>query len=396
MENATPREPRYRFTGHERVLHDISATKALPELLSLFGYERVFLVCSRSINTKTTIIQELRECLGSRLVGLTDEVGEHSPLSNVLEAARQARDVRADVIVSVGGGSVMDMCKAMQLCISEGAYDRDSLLKLQFVLSEDGTEMLTTSRAPARIRQIAIPTTLATSEWTPVSTPIDDETHLKARFVVPDGSPRGIIYDPAILAQTPPRLLLSTGIRGLDHAINTACSSVPHSFASLLAEKAIQLYMENLPSLMGNASREALTNCQLATWYTGMGQMSVPHGFSHWMVHIVGPYGGVAHSDAACVLMLAQAKWLEGWADPQHNRVRTALSQPNRAFHEILRDLLEQLKMPMTLNDLGLSREKVEEMIHPALEHPMVTLNNLRPIQTETDLRAILELAWSA
>jgi maleylacetate reductase len=290
----------------------------------------------------------------------------------------------------------MDMCKAMQLCISEGAYDRDSLLKLQFVLSEDGTEMLTTSRAAARIRQIAIPTTLATSEWTPVSTPIDDETHLKARFVVPDGSPRGVIYDPAILAQTPPRLLLSTGIRGLDHAINTACSSVPHSFASLLAEKAIQLYMENLPLLMGSASREALTNCQLATWYTGMGQMSVPHGFSHWMVHIIGPYGGIAHSDAACVLMLAQAKWLDGWAEPQHSRLRTALGQPNRAFHEILRDLLEQLKMPMTLDDLGLSREKVEEMIRPALEHPMVTLNNLRPIRTEADLRAILELAWSA
>ena len=51
--------------------------------------------------------------------------------------------------------------------------------------------------------------------------------------------------------------------------------------------------------------------------------------------------------------------------------------------------------MPMTLDDLGLSREKVEEMIRPALEHPMVTLNNLRPIRTEADLRAILELAWS-
>src|ERR1700686_533166 len=79
MENPTHREPRYRFTGHERVLHDISAAKALPELLSLFGYERVFLVCSRSINTKTTIIEELRASLGSRLVCLTDEVGEHSP-----------------------------------------------------------------------------------------------------------------------------------------------------------------------------------------------------------------------------------------------------------------------------------------------------------------------------
>ncbi|WP_188131163.1 hypothetical protein [Paraburkholderia panacisoli] len=64
-----------------------------------------------------------------------------------------------------------------------------------------------------------------------------------------------------------------------------------------------------------------------------------------------------------------------------------------------------QADLPLaTLDDLdraleateGLSREKVDEMIRPALEHPMVTLNNLRPIRTAADLRAILELAWSA
>ncbi|SDC84824.1 Alcohol dehydrogenase, class IV [Cupriavidus sp. YR651] len=396
MESLTQTPHRYRFTGHERVFHNVSAAAALPDVLSLFGYQRVFVVCSRSIHTKTRFIDQLRQALGERLVGLTDDVGEHSPLSNVLKAATQARDARADVIVSVGGGSVMDMCKAMQLCISENAYDRASLLDLQFVLSEDGTEMLTTSRAPARIRQIAIPTTLATSEWTPVSTPIDDETRLKARFVVPDGSPQAILYDPALLRQTPTRLLQSTGIRGLDHAINTACSSSPHPFASLLAERAIPLYVENLPRLGDATGPEAFTQCQLATWYTGMGQMSVPHGFSHWMVHIIGPYGGVAHSDAACVLMLAQARWLEGWATPQHDRVRAALGRPGQPFHDILHDLLVTLGMPTTLDDLGLTRAQVDDMIGPALAHPMVTRNNLRPITTEADLRAVLALAWRA
>ncbi|MGO4327203.1 iron-containing alcohol dehydrogenase [Cupriavidus sp. 2TAF22] len=393
MESIGHRAFRYRFTGHERVFHNVSAAEALPDVLSLFGYRRVFVVCSRSINTKTEFIGQIRACLGERLVGLTDDVGEHSPLSNVLRAARQARDARADVIVSVGGGSVMDMCKAMQLCLSENVYDRARLLELQFVLSDDGTEMLTTSQAPAAIRQIAIPTTLATSEWTPVSTPIDDETRLKARFVVPDGSPQAIIYDPALLLQTPVRLLMSTGIRGLDHAINTACSSSTHPFASVLAEKAITLYMENLP-LLARGVLDAFTQCQLATWYTGMGQMSVPHGFSHWMVHIVGPRGGVPHSDAACVLMLAQARWLEGWAVPQHDRIRAALGQPDRPFHAILGNLLERLGMPTTLDDLGLTRQQVDDMIAPALAHPMVTRNNIRPIRTAADLRAILSLAW--
>ena len=394
MENTEPK--RYRFTGHERVFHNVSAIDALPEILALFGYRRVFVVCSRSIHTKTMWIDRLRAQLGDKLVGLTDEVGEHSPLSNVLKAARQARDARADVLVSVGGGSVMDMCKAMQLCISENAYDRDALLKLQFVVSADGTEMLTTSQAPAAIRQIAIPTTLATSEWTPVSTPIDDETRLKARFVVPEGSPEAIIYDPTLLQQTPVRLLWSTGIRGLDHAINTACSSSPHPFASLLAERAVALYVQHLPKLDKAITTDAFTQCQLATWYTGMGQMSVPHGFSHWMVHIIGPYGGVAHSDAACVLMLAQAKWLDGWVKPQHDRLRAAIGQPDKPFHAILHELLMALGMPTTLDDLGLTRGQVDAMIRPALEHPMVTRNNVRPIRTEADLRAALELAWRA
>jgi maleylacetate reductase len=254
--------------------------------------------------------------------------------------------------------------------------------------------MLTTSTAPARIRQIAIPTTLATSEWTPVSTPIDDVTHLKARFVVPDGAPQGIIYDPEILQKTPLHLLLSTGIRGLDHAINTACSSSPHPFASLLAERAIQIFMKNLPLLKEKPSREVFTNCQLAAWFTGMGQMSVPHGFSHWMVHIIGPYGGVAHSDAACVLMLAQAKWLEGWAVEQHDRVRRSLENETRPFYEVLEELLLRLGMPTALEDLGLDHAKLEEMIQPALKHPMVTRNNIRPIPDETTLREVLKLAW--
>ena len=385
---------RYRFTGHERILHNVRAEEALPGLLELFRYRRVFVVCSRSLNTRTEVIARICACLGERLVGLTDDVGEHSPLSNVLRAAQQVRDAGADVLLSVGGGSVMDMCKAIQLCLSENAYSREALLKLQFVLSDDGTEMLTTSRAAPAIRQIAIPTTLATSEWTPVSTPIDELTHLKARFVVPEGSPRAVIYDPAILAQTPLPLLLSTGIRGLDHAINTACSSSPHPFASLLAEQAIALYMQNLSLLKDPANRQAHANCQLATWYTGMGQMSVPHGFSHWMVHIVGPYGSVAHSDAACVLMLAQAKWLEGWATEQHDRLRQTLGGTGQAFHEILQRLLERLGLPTALQDLGLNRQQVEAMIEPALQHPMVTRNNLRPIRSADDLRAVLALAW--
>jgi alcohol dehydrogenase class IV len=121
----TEKGTRYRFSGHERILHRTSADKGLPELMDWCGYRRAYIVCSRTLNTRTDVIQRLAAALGERCVGITDAVGEHSPLSNVLAAAREANALNADVIVSVGGGSVMDMCKAMQLCITEQVFDRE-------------------------------------------------------------------------------------------------------------------------------------------------------------------------------------------------------------------------------------------------------------------------------
>lgn len=387
---------RYRFSGHELVCHDVCADQALPPLLARLGYERVFIVCSRSVHITTPVIADIKRALGKSFVGMTDQVGEHAPLRNILAAARAVKDAKADVIVSIGGGSVMDMCKAIQLCISEDVFERGELLKFQLVLSADGTELLATSKAPPSIRQIAIPTTLSTAEWTPVTTPLDEETSLKARFAVPSGAPIGVIYDPQLLARTPLRLLLATGVRGLDHAINTACAASPHPLGTLLAERAVQLFIENLPLLSDAADTQAFSNCQLAAWYTGMGQMSVAHGFSHWMVHIVGPYGAVPHSDAGCVLMLAQARWLEGWAEMQHARISDMAGHADLPLWKILETLLLKLGMPLYLDDLGLEPSQVEETIAPALQHPMVMKNNLRPIQHEADLRAILALAWRA
>ena len=88
---------RYRFTGHERVLHNVRADQALPGLMALFGYRRAFIVCSRSLNAKTEVISRIRACLGDRLVGLTDDVGEHSPLSNVLKATKHPMVTRNNI-----------------------------------------------------------------------------------------------------------------------------------------------------------------------------------------------------------------------------------------------------------------------------------------------------------
>ncbi len=387
------KETRFRFSGVDQVLLEARASEVLPRELRLLGYERVLIVCSKTLNTKTNIIRDIEKSLGDTVVGTTDEVGEHAPWGNIFAAAKLAKKLKADVILGVGGGSVIDFCKMVQLCISENCFEKDKIFQYKIRWTEDGP--VSGSKAAPAIRQIIIPTTLATAEWTSGGTPVDEETRLKTLFYVPQSGPELILYDEEILSHTPAHLLLSTAVRGLDHAINTRCAVIQHPMANTLTEEAIKLFIENMPLLkQGSRDLKVLRNCQLAAWYTGICQQSVMHGFSHFMVHVLGPYAKVSHSDAACVLMLAQAKWLEGYAEEPHNAIKAKLGRPIETLHSILLDLLKQLGMPTTLADLGVEPDLVEEMIQPALDYELVTTNNLRPIKTADDIRAVMNLAW--
>ena len=381
----------YRTGCQERIFHKADSFMTLPKLMEIYGYRRAFIVCSRTLNTKTDVIRKLEDALGDKVAGLTDDVGAHAPVQNVLKAARAARDSDCDVIVGVGGGSVMDLCKLIQLCMTENAFEKDQLLNLQFEMGRSILDIQPASTKPPTIRQIFVPTTMATAEWTSASTPKDEETNLKARFLVQDGAPQAIIYDPKVMAETPIDLLLSTAIRGLDHAINSRCSTVPHPLVSLLAENGAKLFIENLPLIKQNPHDEdAMHACQLATTYTGMGVMSVTHGFSHWSVHVIGPYADIGHSDAACVMMLAQAKWLDGHATEQHGSILRLLGREDETLYDVLKDLLQKLDLPSSLADIGLSRAQADELAPLIFDHPWTPAFNLRAITSVEDVREIL------
>lgn len=393
MNQAIAKMPlRFRFAGQEDVLHDVNAIEALPSMIEERGYQRVFIISSRTLNRTTEVVRNLEKSLGDKHIGTTDKVGEHSPVNNVLEGARQVRDAKADVLVAIGGGSVIDFTRFVQLCLTEEVYDKASLLAIQFEFKPDLSLKLSSTKIPS-IRFICIPTTMSTAEWTFGGTPVIEETRLKARFAFKWGGPEVILYDPKIMAQTPLKLLTATAIRGLDHAINTRVALKPNPMADPMTDRAIQLFIENLPRLHKDKNDLiAMRQLQLATALSGMCQMQAIHGFSHWMVHIIGPYADVGHSDAACVCMLAQAKYFEGYADEAYGVFKKSLGREKEAFHEILEDLLIQLNMPIRFKDLNITKEQLDEMAPIALEHPFLTRFNVRPIDTVEKVRAVLAL----
>ena len=186
---------RFRFAGQEETYHEVDTYRILPNIIEEREYKRIYIISSRTLNRTTEVVRNLEKTLGDRHIGTTDEVGEHSPVNNVLKAAKLIKAVKADVLIAIGGGSVIDFTRFVQLCLTEEIYDKASLLAIQFKMRPDMSAIFSSTKIPA-IRFICIPTTMSTAEWTLGGTPVIEETKLKARLAFKWGGPEVILYDP--------------------------------------------------------------------------------------------------------------------------------------------------------------------------------------------------------
>jgi len=231
MDNDTLNLPiRFRFSGQEDVYHKVNSYELLPQTLKERGYSRAYIICSKTLNTKTDVIRMYEESLGAACLGVTHEVGEHAPISNIIAAANAIREAKADVLIAVGGGSVIDFTRFVQLCMTENITSKEDLQNIAAGFDAAFNVNYSSTKIPS-IRFIAIPTTMSTAEWTFGGTPMVEETKQKIMLIFKWGGPEVIMYDPQILTHTPTSLLLKTAVRGLDHAINTRIARFPHPLA---------------------------------------------------------------------------------------------------------------------------------------------------------------------
>src|ERR1043165_2905157 len=106
------------FSRMEEVQFGKPAAATVAELVKRHGAERVFLMVSGTLNRETDEIEKVRRALGNHCVGTFDKMPPHTPRNAVIAAAEQAREARADLIVTLGGGSITDGAKAVQLCLA--------------------------------------------------------------------------------------------------------------------------------------------------------------------------------------------------------------------------------------------------------------------------------------
>lgn len=382
---------RHGFTPLERVVYGRPAAEVVAEEIEHSRHQRVFVVTNRSLSD-TPALEGIARALGSRCAGRYAAVRAHSPRECVLEGAVAARAAKADVLLAVGGGSVIDAAKGMLLCLRHGYTET---AQLDPHANDRCAEP--TRRPPDEaqwLRCIAVPTTLSAAEFTWVAGITDTARRAKQGFGHPMMIPRTVVLDPAMTLMTPPELMFSTGVKAIDHAVEQMIAPQRNAYADAVSAAALRLLASALPMAKAHptdlAPRSELQYGMFLS-LAGLAAGARP-GLSHAIGHALGGHSQMAHGDTSCVALPAVLQWTRNHCADRQAIVADAMGRPGEEAGHVVGELVSLLGRPRRLRDAGVSRESFGPIARHALRDPLI-VNSPRPVSGELDILEVLDLA---
>ncbi len=379
-----PQTGRIMFGKMEEVAYGTPADEAIVELVTRDGASHVFLMVSGTLNRETDEIEKIRRALGNKCVGTFDKMPAHTPRAAVIAAANQARAARADLIVTLGGGSITDGAKAVQLCL---ANDIDSVDALDRIKAPHPVK-------PPAVRQISIPTTLSAGEFSHIAGVTNEATKTKEMFRHPDVVPKAVILDPAVTRHTPMWLFLSTGIRAVDHCVEGICSGESSPYGDAQALHGLALLARGLPKVKADPTdMAARLDCQIGAWLS-MAPLAagVPMGASHGIGYVLGAVFDIPHGHTSCVMLPAVMRWNKSANAAQQATIAAAMGHAGKDAGDVLDAFIRGLGMPRSLSEVKGGPENFDRIAQQAMGTPWVP-RNPRPIAGPAEVKEILALA---
>ena len=372
----------------EEVVFGHPAAEAIVAQMDRLGTRRAFLMVSGTLNRQTDEIKKIQDALGARCAGLFDAMPAHTPREAVIAATHAARAADADLIVTVGGGSITDGAKAVQICLANGIDDIGGIDRVR-VHGGVAPEMT----APV-VRQVSVPTTIAGGEFSSIAGVTDRSTHVKQMLRHPLAVPRATILDPAITVHTPEWLFLSTGIRAVDHCVEAICSRETHPYADAQSVKGLAMLADALPRVKADPSDlDARMDAQIGTWLS-MGALAagVPMGASHGIGYVLGAAFDVPHGYTSCIMLPAVMRWNASVNAERQMIVAAAMGFPGHKAADVLDAFIRSLGMPRSLAEMRVSPEHFDAIAEQAMRTNWIP-RNPRKIDDPAQVREILLLA---
>jgi alcohol dehydrogenase class IV len=339
--------------------------------------ERVVLVYSKALDANTEVVSKLQEKLGHFVVGKKAGVGAHSPYHDVLEITNLLNETRADCLLSIGSSSYSDACKIARL-MQTNLASQDLTLEAMEALVDQEKGTVDDLKDPTT-RLILVPTSLSASEWNNKSSATSPTTQKKQHFSSPNAAPDLILLDPEVASTSPRKLWLASGMRAVDHCVETMVNEQCNCDAFYHMEDALAVLLKGLKDYRDGENKDdhdelvgGIHQCQLGSRDAMMGLLlwSIPMGPSHAIGHQLGSICGVMHGVTSCIMLApvlrytyerndkqkeAQAKVLKIW--------NKALDADERSLADAVENFIKILDLPHTLKQVDVTKDEDIEKV---------------------------------
>ncbi len=362
----------FNFKVPQDIQFGMGSLSRLPEILAESHSDHVMLVSDRGLEKIGVVkrVQDIIEAAGIAFDAYLDVV-PNPTVEVVNEAAARYKSCGATSLVALGGGSPMDVAKAVGILARYGGKITDY----------EGNH-----KVPGPIEPIiAIPTTAGTgSEVTASAVITDTGRNYKLSVFSYENIPKYAILDPTLIMSAPASIAASCGVDALIHAIEAYISRNATPFSDAMAEKAMELIGAHLRRFVANRQdEEAACAMMLGSTFAGMSFAWARLGNVHAMSHPVSAYFNVPHGVANSILL---PNVMEFNALADHGRYEVIYNyikegtEPAIDFTpdmlvEELRHLNAQLGIPSGLAAAGVTADKIPAMADDAIKSGNIPAN---------------------
>lgn len=379
----------FSFTIPQNIVVGAGSLKRLPELAKNLKKSKAYIISGPHLE-KIGMVDKCREALkaaGIESDAFTQTEGNPST-DTVAKAANGFKSSKANFIVAFGGGSPLDVAKAVAVIASYGGNITDY---------EGGGKVL----GPV-VPMIAIPTTAGTgSEVTAFSVITDHSRNYKLTVVSNYLLPAYAILDPELITTVPKSTAAACGIDAMVHALEAFISKAASPFSDLFSKEALRLIGTSIRDYVSDRSNLAACESMLiGSLFAGIAFSHARLGDVHAMSHPVSAYFDVAHGVANAVLLPTVVDYNMTYANEKYKYIYDCICEkplsddtftPEMLAAEI-RVLNDELGIPSSLSEVGVDSSLFDKMADDAMKSGNILVNP-RPT-TKKDILALYAQAF--
>lgn len=373
----------YTFKVPQDIVFGVGSLKRLPELLEKSGSKKMMVVSDRGLE-KLGVVQkvlDIVEAEGIETVSFLDILP--NPTVDMVNAATKVyKESGATSIVALGGGSPMDVAKAVGVLARYGGS----------ITEYEGAHLVPGPIEPI----IAIPTTAGTgSEVTAFSVITDTSRNYKLTVFSYELIPEYALLDPELLVSVPSNVAAACGVDAMVHAIEAYISTAASPFSDAMAEKALELIGGNIRRYVANRKDEEAAAAMLSgSMFAGIAFSWARLGNVHAMSHPVSAMYHVPHGVANAILLPVVMEYNALADRGRYRKIYSYITGKNvkkeefepQMLAEALRELNRELGIPESLRKAGVGEDRIEAMAADAMKSGNILVNPRSTEQKDVEM----------